>query len=326
MEEWLSQELINNYGIEPTQIKSFYHLWQVESNQGTWIIKAYPKQAILIHWLYDMTQALKRKGFAHFSQIVANRYQIPWFGTFEHPFMVMEYVEGRHADYHCLEDLSLVLNVLAEFHHHGSWIQTKAQPKKRSTIQEKWMDRLNEFKQLYQNLLFKTNLDPFEQQIITLGPDMIHFAERALETLDGQWINRLQQEAIDNRMLAHRDVASHNFLIGEKTSMIDFDLAGYEVQILDVWQLFNRAMVEWKWDLNIFQQMEEQYQQNHKLRDQEKKLIHQLSLYPNEFFRESLGVYKRPEKYRRKNVSKMMNHYMEEWDRFTQYQKEIVRI
>ena len=47
--------------------------------------------------------------------------------------------------------------------------------------------------------------------------------------------------------MAHRDLASHNILIGVtgKPWLIDFETADPDAQLGHLWQLASRALVEW---------------------------------------------------------------------------------
>ena len=153
---------------------------------------------------------------------------------------------------------------------------------------------------------------------------MIYFAEKALDQIDFQLLNRLEEEAKQNRIVSHRDVANHNFLINKNVWLIDFDLSSFEPQILDLWQFINRVMLEQKWDIHIFENIKDIYIENRKLRDNEKLLIHQLSLFPNEFLREAIGPFLHPKKYNKKNAFYVVNNFLENYEKYLYFQKNIL--
>ncbi|TCS78768.1 phosphotransferase [Tepidibacillus fermentans] len=325
MEERISESLAREYGIEIERIERFRHLWKVYAKKGVYVVKAFPNAVSLVYWQTYLFNELRKKGFSQFSQILRGQHGYPWFGVKSYPLVVMPYLEGETARYSKLDHLEKVVRVLANFHHHAAWIGTEVKPKYRELRTYRLFRRLQEFEQLYQNLMVKKERDALDDEILIIGQEMIDFGKETFQYIDQYKINRINQDAIDYRFVAHRDVANHNFLLGEKVWMIDFDLSGYEAQVMDLWQLINRVMVDWNWDLDIFLKVEEDYSYYRKLTDDERMILRQLSLYPNEFFRESLGAYYRPNKYKKDHVLPYIQRFRLKFDCYYSFREKILR-
>ncbi len=326
MEAWLKEKLYQAYKMEVLEIVPFYHLWKATSVQGEWIIKGYKNKFSQIQWLYHLTKEVRIKGFKQLAEIIPNSYGFPWFGTSKNAYVLMPFIEGKRANYLHMDDVEKVVQSIASFHHHAGWLDIKFLPPEHSSLKSKLENRLIQFTIIYQQVLQKKRKDQLDKIILYLGKDMIKFAENALNQITFSLVNRLQQEAKEHQMVAHGDVANHNFILGEKPWIIDLDIASYDAQFLDLWQLLNRSMLHWKWDLERFYQIENTYLAYRKLKDSEKILIRQLSLFPNDFFRESIGAYKFPEKYKRKQSVNMLLIFINHYHSYLAFQKDIYDI
>ncbi|OEF98029.1 hypothetical protein BHF71_03135 [Vulcanibacillus modesticaldus] len=323
MGELFQEKIFKNYGILPNKITRFNHLLRVTSREGEWVIKGYKKPVSNIMWINYLSQELKKKGFKRISMILLTNNGLPWFNIGEQLFILMPCIKGKMANYTMETDLEKVIEVLAGFHHHGGWIGDDYFPNIYKPIYLKYLERLGRFQELYQHLINKVKKDQLDRQILVLAPTIIKLAKNSLQAIDLKQLNHLYQEAIDNHLVVHRDVASHNFIIGEQSWIIDFDLSSYEPQFLDLLQLINRVIVDWNWDLEMFVKLENTYHSYRKIRNEEKKLIRQLSLFPNDFFRESLGAYLYPNRYKKKNVLKIINKYNENLEAYLFFQKNL---
>ena len=325
MEGKISSLLETEYGIRVNEIESFRNLWRVHSDEGQFVVKAYPKGVPLVEWQGYLFQELRKKGFAHFCPFLMNHNEKVWFGDESNPMVLMPFLEGKIARYSNFEDIDKVIELLASFHHHGAWIGIDVLPKYREVRTYRLFKRLQEFEELYYKIGVKKKRDALDEEILSLGGFMIDFGRQAFQWIDQQKMNQLHQDAIDYRFISHRDVANHNFLLGEKSWIIDFDLSAFEAQVMDLWQLMNRIMVDWEWDLDQFFQVESAYHQLRKLSDNERILLRQLSLFPNEFFRETIGAYYRPDKYKREHVLPYIQRFHDEFEAYELFRRKVIQ-
>src|SRR5699024_1630134 len=110
------------------------------------------------------------------------------------------------------------------------------------------------------------------------------------------------ERALEARVVAHRDLASHNFLVGEKTYLIDYDTAIYDTPLVDLVQMIDRTMDQQKWNFDCFYQMMGQYQLSYPLTEQQCALVYLLLRYPDNLMREIIGLYEGNQRFISKKI------------------------
>ncbi len=319
MEHYFIAVLKDRYGIDVNKIERYKSLYRISSLQGEWIAKAYDSNEQITRQA-DMFDELKKKGFNKFPDIIKDKDGLSGFYIDKYCYMLMPYIEGNTAKYSNNKDIELVVKVLSSLHHAGGWLNDKIMLPTNKPIQDKFKNRLDLFKGIYNRLQYKKEKDIFENQIVIVGNELIKIAERALTNLDIVQLQHLRMEAFENKMVCHQDIASHNFIIdNNKSWIIDFDIAGYESQILDLHQLVNRIMIDKKWSIEQFIKIEEFYQFYRGIRSSEKKILRALSQFPNDFFREVVGAYYFPDKYKRRNILEVINRFVDNKDLYYYY-------
>lgn len=325
MELFLKQLLIKEYNIEVTGIKGFKQLWLVNSRENSFIVKPY-KSIKMINSLYALNTCMIKKGFANFPLIQLNRNKLPFIQFSEQFYVVISYIDGDTANFKKHEDIKKVINVLANFHHSGAFFREHLNLNYYSPIYYRLENRLNTFRGLFKSLLIKKTRTSLDEKIIKVGKDIIPYSVEALSQINREEINNAYQEAYENKFVAHRDVASHNFIVNKRGWLIDFDIAGIEPQFFDLWQLLNRIMLEVDWNIDQFQMIEETYYQNKRLRDYERRLIRQLSLFPNDIIRESLGAYLYPQKFNQDNTIRILDNFIYNYDTYQVFRKKVGKV
>lgn len=323
------KELINNeYNIEVANIKSLKtprRLWRVDSIKNSFIVKPFISIE-QIDSLYELNINMIRKGFKNFPLFHLSNSGLPHFRANGQYYVLMSYIDGEPADFSRIEDKQKLIAVLANFHHSCAYYKKQLNLNHYSPIYYRLENRLFTFKNLFNSLQVKSLKTTLDAKIIRLGEAIITYSEEALMLLNREEINSFYQEAYDNQFIAHRDVASHNFIINKQGWLIDFDIAGVEPQFLDLWQLLNRIMLDVDWDLEQFQMIEEMYNQNKRLRDSERTLIRQLSLFPNDIIRESVGAFLYPHKFGKDNLNRILDDFIYNFDSYQAFRKSIGKV
>lgn len=210
---------------------------------------------------------------------------MPPFFIWEKKWLVMRYVSGRPAHYRYLPDLKRVARLLARFHLAARNVQPVVKRPPAPTLMERLINRLEQFAYL------RTKLYAYPA-LRAAGDDFLRFGEQAIRQLEQTALNELIQFDIASGAIAHRDLASHNIIIDKNGApwLIDFETAAFDVQLGDVWQLASRALVEWGWEADVYLFILHHYEAIRPLRKEERDAITQLFWYPNDFFRETLGI------------------------------------
>lgn len=325
MVKTLKELIRDEYNIEVADLKSFKRLWRIATTQNTFIVKPFISIEQITP-LYKLSINMVKKGFKNFPLLHLSNSGLPYFQANGKYYIVMSYIDGESADFSQNEDLQKVIDVLADFHHSCAYYKKQLKLPYYNPIYYRLENRLFTFKRLFNTLHAKKIKTTLDAKIIRLGEAVIAYSTEALNLINKEEINGAYQEAYDNQFLAHRDVASHNFIVNKRGWLIDFDLAGIEPQFLDLWQLLNRIMLEVGWEIDQFQMVEGMYYQNKRLRDYERRIIRQLSLFPNDIIRESLGAYLHPQKFNQDNTVRILDNFINNYDAYQVFRKKISKV
>ncbi|WP_217586842.1 phosphotransferase [Lentibacillus saliphilus] len=153
---------------------------------------------------------------------------------------ITPFIKGRSLNYAHHNDRVEASQLLSHFHNYARHIHVP-QPVKRQIFFMKWLHRLLSFK--------KTAHIFSEYGYNTLFHDIVQTTERHIQDLAIYPWEKLLSDAERNGLWIHGDVASHNFLKGDRTYLIDFDLLTQTCQLYDAIQLGQRFLPYIDWDL-----------------------------------------------------------------------------
>lgn len=297
------------------------NVWLVKTDRGMWIVKGY-KQKDKAEWVTNLADTLYEHGFYHTVQYLKD-----WAGNRvipvgSHYYTVMKAINGREADHSLLLDVKRSISTLARFHQAARGFPLVVpiagyQP----PLLDKWEGRLEDFKRILKTIKTHGVQNRLEQIIQVMAEDVLRDATETIErSYKIQLMGEMNQAAVEGT-LAHRDVASHNFLISPRGScyLIDLDTVSYDMQLADLVQFFGRILLMHGYSLYTFFEGIDAYNKIKPLNDNQVWMIHQLLRYPDNFLREVTGVYGKRHGYRARNVQHLLlmeARYREERKRF----------
>ncbi|WP_019120129.1 phosphotransferase [Brevibacillus massiliensis] len=278
-------------------VKQRRNVYMFRTNRGMWVVKGY-KDEEKAQWVTAVAEQLRARGFTRtveYVQSASGDTVIPIGSAY---YTVMKAIDGDEASYMSLTDVKRAIATLARFH-----LAARGFPPApdmfyyKPPLIEKWESRLADFEEIAHSVEQKGAQNRFEELVLKMAPEVLEDGYQIIKNACYlPLLPEIHQAAIFGT-LAHRDVASHNFLIKAQGScyMIDLDTVNYDMQLVDVVQLISRMMLLQGYEMSAFSQAIEQYIKICPLSDSQIKLIHQLLRYPDNFLREVTGVYlKRP--------------------------------
>lgn len=261
--------------------------WIVETTDGKrWLGKKIARPDHL-QWWSAVDGELRSRGFL----------SMPAFYTDGRSYVLTPWIHGKMSSYQDLDQAMMLMKQLAFFHQAGTGLQTPPKKEVAFLFYERLYTRLKRF----YRLMRKLHHIPGE-----VGRFLSHVGPLFYQDGYQTWIEvtqlPLQMHTDWNHkyhFLAHRDLASHNWLIDQKQQgwLIDFDTAEYDSQLGDLWQMLTRIMAEHDWDQQVFVRLLSSYESIRPLDKVEKKILVTLLGFPNEFFREAIGLCMRKEGY-----------------------------
>ncbi|HJV44290.1 MAG TPA: hypothetical protein VJ824_01045 [Bacillota bacterium] len=263
----------------------------LDTSRGPVFIKCYDSR-VKAEWVISLSRQLIDNGFKNTLEYYQTKDDMPYFSYNEKHYVAMKPIHGRDAQYSHFPDITRTIECLANFHNHargikgGPVLHTSTAP-----LIDKWEDRLFRFNQIIQKMRKSKSLHSLDQKILRFSPFILQEAKFTLDLAKRSPLLEEYSYAVAGRHIAHRDLASHNFLIGSKTYLIDYDTSVYDIQLVDLIQMVNRVLDQQAWSLDVFAQMLSIYQNVVPLSDAQTALVYLLLRYPDNFMREVIGLY-----------------------------------
>lgn len=266
----------------------------LKTDRGHWIIKGY-KQLEKAVWVTQLSESLRQKGFLHTVQYVPDAGGAKIFPYEDRYYTIMKMIDGREADNSSLSDVKKTAETLARFHvaAQGFPVPQPIGFEGKSVLLDKWESRLEHFERITWAIEQKGPQNKLEQIIAQMAEPVIREGQEMLQSAYKLPLTPELFSAMERGTLAHRDVASHNFLVTPRSScyLIDLDTVGHDVQLVDLVQLMSRMLLLQEYRMSSFVEAMEAYSKIKYLSDTQIWTVHQLLRYPDNFLREVTGLY-----------------------------------
>lgn len=310
--------LQQNMGAPIGRIARHRDFIRFETTYGTWFMKPVRRLDQTLWW-QRMDPILRACGFE----------AMPDFFVWDSKWIVMRYIPGRVARYRSKRDLIQAAGLLAKFHV-ASRAYSKAVPRfSVNPLPERLNRRVGQFSNLMASIHHK-RATCSEQTVpvsllLSVGDTYLRWGERAIVRLNELGLSASTNQDVTRQAVAHRDLASHNIVIDNlnRPWLIDFETAAFDLQLGDLWQMASRALVEWHWDTAIYHHILVSYERVRPLEKKEKELLHHLFLFPNDFYRETLGLYKKRRGFVKTHVWSLLQQMVRDQRRWQSFLQEI---
>lgn len=267
----------------------------LKTDRGHWILKGY-KQLEKAMWVTQLSDALRQKGFLHTVQYVSDAGGSKIFRFEERYYTMMKMIDGQEADNASLYDVKKAAETLARFHVAAQGfpvVQKTYTYEGTPVLLDKWESRLEHFERITWSIEQNGPQTKLEQLIQQMAEVVIRDGQEILQAAYKLPLTPEMFGAMERGTLAHRDVASHNFLLTQKGScyLIDLDTVGHDLQLVDLVQLMSRMLLLQNYRVDSFVEAIEAYSKINYLSDTQIWMVHQLLRYPDNFLREVTGLY-----------------------------------
>ncbi|MBD1371749.1 phosphotransferase [Hazenella sp. IB182357] len=292
---------------EVHHIKPYRRNWCIDTGSGKWIAKKIANKRYASWWL-NIDQELRLRGFQ--SMLTIQSDDQTWFLT---PF-----IESRTGNYSNKNDIKKMISTLARFHHLGRGLKTPPVEGASFLLYHRLYYRLLQFYQVMCNMNhFPEDLSRILRRV---GEKYYKAGVHTWKRLSHYPIIPLTNSYRMGNCLAHRDLASHNWIVDhrEKVWLIDFETADYDLQLGDYFQISTRMLAENDWDMECLNEIMQSYESFLPLTTLEKKIYHILLSFPNEFYRESIGLAKRKAGYNWDSSLHYLHKISNHFDRWNQ--------
>lgn len=261
------------------------------------------------HWVTNLAEELHDNGCFHtvhyVSDLEGNKV-VPYKDRY---FTIMKAIEGREASYAALFDVKKAATTLARFHKAAYGFRPDPSLlEQRPPLLDKWERRLDQFEQISQKIDKRGPQNRLEQVIQSMANEVKRDGHLVVEQMYQMPLDEEMYDAIHFGTLAHRDVASHNFMLTATGScfLIDLDTVSSDMQLVDLVQMISRTLFFHGYNPEVFLEIVEAYSKIKPLRDEQISMIFQLLRFPDNALREITGVYGKHPGYRVRSVLQLL--------------------
>ncbi|MFY0543427.1 phosphotransferase [Brevibacillus sp. H7] len=276
------------HGVKPRR-----NVFLVKTDRGNWIVKGY-KQLEKAEWVTQLAQALQEKGFTHTVHYLSDSSGEKIFPYNDRYFTVMKAIDGRESNNASLYDVKKAATTLARFHAAAKDFPAPSVTYEgKPALLDKWETRMEQFERIIWDVEQRGPQNRLEQIILQMAEEIKQDGREVLQSAYKLPLLPEMFASIETGTLAHRDVASHNFLVTERGScyLIDLDTVGHDMQLVDLVQFMGRMLLLQAYSVHSFLEAIEAYSKVHYVSDTQIWMIHQLLRYPDNFLREVTGLY-----------------------------------
>lgn len=294
------------------------NVYYIETKTDKYILKCFPDYTA-ISWQDKLVTQMIQQGAKGIIPFIKNKkaQSVNYIEEDNLYYGIMPFIPGQAIDHTNFEQITDCIKLLGQFHAHGSGIYGKEQIIPfRSNLYERWNQRLEHvqrsFNQMDAEELAANGLIPFAREY---GKLALEWGYIALERFPKAYMLYLEEQAQWERQVAHLDVALHNFIVLDKQQyyLLDYDLVDYAPPLIDLVQYINRVMPYYRYSIDLVKHLITKYETHYPLPEVQKKHIPILLIYPNDFFREWLGLWKRKEGYHPERVAQYFRTLEQTW-------------
>ncbi|MDQ0339510.1 Ser/Thr protein kinase RdoA (MazF antagonist) [Caldalkalibacillus uzonensis] len=317
------QSFFEGYGktIKKLDVIRPHRVYVALTDSDCFVVK-FLKDADTLNWQGKCIQQLLGKETKGVVPFLYNKYHSV-VNTFDgQVYGVMPYIPGKTINLNQSSHIENSLKLLAHVHRQGGGIfgQQPAVPFHSKTY-VKWRDRFLQFKRSVRDAAYQDEpyggVKSLAHLINCLADEALDWAERVLDAFPQAYMLYLEEQAQWERQIAHQDMAPHNFLVIDDQFfyMIDYDRMSYAPPFLDLIHFISMVLPYVRWEYAALGHLLGHYEQYFPLEQEQKRYLPLLLIFPQDVFREWLGVWRREPGYHPGQVLHYFKELEHNWDR-----------
>ena len=296
----LTTDIFEEFGVKADEIVPIRAVYIIYTDNGLKILKK-------VNYSYEELQFIK--SVMDYVNSKGNIFVVPFMKTINGEYYVkreddiyvmLDLMEGRAAEDVNVGDIAIISKSLCSFHKSTSGIENIID---RKDNLYKWIPtfkrRLNEllkFKEIAQLHEIKSDFDN-----IFLDNIKKHYeqAEKSINLLEISEYEKLCDEARSNKKICIHDLAYHNILIDNMSSVhfIDFDNCIFDLRIHDIANFIINSIKYFNWDIERAKIIISNYCSIDALDNNEFEVLYNFMMFPQDFYEISKKYYMKTKKW-----------------------------
>ncbi|MGL4656175.1 MAG: CotS family spore coat protein [Sarcina sp.] len=280
--EFLSQLSLNINDLWPTR-----NIFILDCEEGKKILKLINYDEEKLAFIVDVLEYLKKgyDGVLSINKFEDGRYKIE---RNENSYILLDLIEGVECNLNNPMDLEAAAKGIASLHMAGKNVLNEFGEKYKDKISlghlkgrfEEGIKTLEKCKELANLKTYKNEFDEIFLENVDYNLEMM---SKALALLEKSKYSELCKNN-EYITICHNDLAYHNMIVNEgKVNFIDFDYANIDLRILDVYNFTFKTLKKHAFNIDIYNQIINDYNSVVKLSEEEMELLYILFLYPGDF-------------------------------------------
>lgn len=284
----LCRELTGQYDLNIKKYQYVRSNYYLDTNKGKFVLRKVELSKEQAAFCYEVDTHLMKGHFSWISHIYPTKKKIPYAMVGEEVYIMQEYIPSEETDFRSKEDLQGIIRTLARFHSEAKGIDSKIRDihaLKIKNIYEYYAKRQIENNKLRKSMLALKQKSDFELMFLEGSDDYRYLEEIALSSIDKQLADRLIQEVINHKSVAHRDFTYHTVSkVGESGYIMnEMDACNYDIQILDFSQILSKMMQKNEWNKELLYELINTYNNERTLSQDEMHMLKFMLIYPEKY-------------------------------------------
>jgi CotS family spore coat protein len=282
--------VLDNYDIEPKNLKRVRGVYYIETGTGMFLLNEYTNSKGRLELLEKMQQYIEDKG--HQTDLVVRNKndELMTQGPDGGFYILKKWFAHKECEADKIDDLVKVTVEMAKIHADTERMEGVIAEE---TIFQKGNNLVNLMRKHSRELQLTAryidrakNKREFEYQLKEGINRYYEQALRAEQYLAGTSYLKLLDKAYEKKSLCHGNVRHHNALIiKDYAVIINYIKAACDLQIVDFYKFFKKVMEKNNWNISFAKQLVEAYDKNRFVSDEEWKVFAALLLYPERFWK-----------------------------------------
>lgn len=262
-----------------------------ETDIGTLLLKEYTGTHGRLVFQEQLLEFIDRSGMENVDCIVRNKENElcthDMDGTM---YIVKRWFQGRECDVSIVSDVLEGAKQLARLHNITQSVSVcsasicKEFPK--DSLLKTYDKHNRELKKIRTFLRGLRQKSDFELNVLNCYQMFYEQGVNALEMLKNSSYRKMKNDAVDRCTVIHGNYNYHNVIFGDYgTAVTNFDRAGVNLQILDLYTYLRKVMEKHQWDIKVGTGILEGYSKIKPLKDEERELLGIMLSYPEKFWK-----------------------------------------
>lgn len=284
----LGRELINQYDLNIKRYQYIRSSYYLDTNKGRFILRKVELTKEQITFCYEMGIHLQENNFELLCSIYLTKKKLPYAAMGEELYVMHHYMPSDETDFKDEADLTAIICTLAQFHKAAVGVKASSNDvhhAKIKNIYEYYMKRQSENSKLRKSMLGLKQKSNFELMFLEQSKAYTELEQLALRSINKELAERLIQDVIEDKKVAHRDFTYHTVSKTEDSKYIieNIDMCNYDIQVLDLAQILSKMMQKNEWSQQLLYKLISTYVKERNLSSDEMQMLKFMIIYPEKY-------------------------------------------